>query len=51
MTDVTAGMRERIIALETNMGHVASKAWVLGVVFGGAILNAGLTVGLLKVLG
>ena len=51
MTDVTAEMRERVVALETNMGHVATKAWVLGVVFAGAILNAGLTVGLLKIVG
>ena len=51
MTDATIGLRERVVALETNMGHIATKAWVLGVVFGGAILNAGLTVGLLKLVG
>lgn len=51
MTDATIATRERITALETNMNHVATKAWVLGVVLGGAILNAGLTVGLLKLVG
>ena len=51
VADTPLNIRDRIIALETELKHTATKAWVLAVVFSGAVLNAGLTVGLLKVLG
>ena len=51
VADPPLDIRDRVIALETELKHTATKAWVLGVVFSGAVLNAGLTVGLLKALG
>ena len=51
VTESPRNIRDRVIALETELRHPATKAWVLGVVFSGAVLNAALTVDLLKVVG
>lgn len=43
-------LRERVTALETNMSHLATKAWVLGGVIFGMITTAALLIAGLKLL-
>ena len=45
------GLGERVAKIEAHMSHMATRAWVLGGVIGGAGLAATITLAILKLFG
>ena len=45
------GLGERVAKIEAHMSHMATRAWVLGGVIGGAGLAATIAVAILKLFG